>query len=126
MSATTELVGVLEASAGVTALVAQRIYPVTLPQGVTLPAIRYQVVDDVPELSHSGGSNLAQVRVQLTVCATTYAGAEAVARALRGALHGKTILGRAAWVALDLDDYDAPTQQYMRHVDVVMWRADAD
>lgn len=126
VSATTELVGVLEAASAVTALVGARIYPMTLPQGVTLPAIRYRVIDDVPVLSQSGNSNLSQPRVQLTCCATTYAGAEAVARALRATLHGKTILGQAAWVAVDQDDFDPVTEQYLRYVDVLFWRADAD
>jgi len=42
-----------------------RIYPQALPQGVTLPAIRYFEVSDPPERTHSGPSKLAHPRYQL-------------------------------------------------------------
>jgi len=33
--------------------VGDRVYPLSLPQGVTLPALAYRVVSDVPTVSHS-------------------------------------------------------------------------
>lgn len=46
-------------------LAGSRIYPNALPQGVTLPAIRYFQVSDPPERTHSGPSKLAHPRYQL-------------------------------------------------------------
>lgn len=42
-----------------------RIYPSALPQGVTLPAIRYTLVSDPPEHTHSGPSGLRHPKYQL-------------------------------------------------------------
>jgi hypothetical protein len=123
VSATTDLVGVLKALPAVTTLVGERIYPVTLPQGVRLPAIRYMLIDDPPELSHSGSSDLSRPRMQLTAVASTYATAEAIAEALRAALHGSQRwgAGRVSWIAGDVDGFEPETGLYMRHVDVQMW-----
>jgi hypothetical protein len=124
MSATTDLVHVLKALPSLTALVGERIYPVTLPQGVTLPAIRYMQIDNPPELSHSGSSELSHPRIQLTAVASTYATAEAIAEALKLALHGSQRWGPGcvSWIASDVDGYEPETGLYMRHVDVLMWR----
>ena len=123
MSATTEMVAVLEATVGVTNLVGQRIYPATLPQGVTLPAIRYQQIDDPAGLTHSG-PDLNHPRIQLTAVASTYASAEAIATALKTALHGKKLWGTGgvSWVASNVDDFEPETGLYMRHMDIQMWK----
>lgn len=124
MSVTTDLVAVLQALPAVTALLGERVYPLTLPQGVTLPALWYQQIDDPPELSHSGPAAISHPRVQLTIHAATYAAALAVAAVLRATLHGSARWGPgcASWIANEWDDYDPETQHFIRIVDVIVWR----
>lgn len=128
MTVEEDLVRVLLVNAGVSALVGgpdgARIYALTLPQRVTLPAIRYQVISTSPEVAHTGPSGLQRNRVQLTVHAGSYVSAQAVAGALRRALDGKKGLfgpGTCCFVTNDLADYDVDSRQFMRHVDVEPW-----
>lgn len=119
-----DLVAVLAANVGVSALVGARIYPLILPQRVTLPAIRYQVISTIPQPTHNGASGLRQYRIQLSVHATTYSSAQAVAEALYTALDAKKAVfgsGTSCTVVNDVPDYDEESGQYMRHVDVAPW-----
>lgn len=119
-----DLLAVLEGNAGVSALVGARIYPLILPQRVTLPAIRYQVISTLPQPTHNGASGLRQYRIQLSVHAATYSAAQAVAEALHTALDGKKAVfgsGTSCTVANDVPGYDEESGQYMRHVDVEPW-----
>ena len=54
----------LAATSAVTALVSTRIYPDELPQGSTLPAIRYSLISDVPD-RHVPGFREARVQVSI-------------------------------------------------------------
>ncbi len=124
MSMEADLLAVLEANAGVSALVGARIYPMVLPQRVTLPAIRYQVISTIPQPTHNGPSGLRQYRLQLSVHAATYSSAQAVAEALYTALDGKKAIfgsGTSCTVVNDVSDYEETSGQYMRHVDVQPW-----
>lgn len=119
-----DLLAVLEGNAGVSALVGARIYPLILPQRVTLPAIRYQVISTIPQPTHNGASGLRQYRIQLSVHAATYSAAQAVAEALHTALDAKKAVfgsGTSCTVANDVPGYDEESGQYMRHVDVEPW-----
>ena len=52
----------------VVALASTRVYPLTIPQGSTLPAIAYQLIDDVPTYTHAPrvtGSHRARVQFTL-------------------------------------------------------------
>lgn len=64
----------LTADAAVTALVAQRIFPDELPEGIELPAIVYQVISDVPENSFDGDAATRRKTARLQV--DSYARAE--------------------------------------------------
>lgn len=68
----------------VTALVAQRIYTVILPQGFTPPAIRVQRVGQLEEMHLRGPINVYRARVQVDSVATTKAAADAVDAAVQG------------------------------------------
>lgn len=119
-----DLLAVLEANVGVSALVGARIYPMILPQRVTLPAIRYQVISTIPQPTHNGASGLRQYRIQLSVHAATYSAAQAVAEALHAALDGKKAIfgsGTSCTVANDVPGYEEESGQYVRHVDVEPW-----
>jgi hypothetical protein len=49
----------------VTALVAARVYMLKLPQGVTLPAVRVQIIDEIDETHLRGAGGMAAARVQV-------------------------------------------------------------
>lgn len=79
---------ILKDTAAVSALVAGRVYPVQAPQNPTYPLVTYQRISAVRVRSVDGPSGLAQPRIQVDAYATTYAGAKALAAAIRGALDG--------------------------------------
>jgi hypothetical protein len=76
------------AAVAIVAALDDRIFPLRLPQVVTLPAIRYQRVDRDGVYSLQGFSRLARRRYQFDVYAETYAAAEALALALEARLDG--------------------------------------
>lgn len=103
---------------------AARVYPLTLPQRVLLPAIRYQRIDTPAEVSQGSAAGMEHPRVQWTVHALSYAEAEEIASALKRAFQGRRGLfgeGSASFVANDLPDFEGETGQYLRHVDVIVW-----
>jgi hypothetical protein len=106
-------------------LVGDRIYPLTLPQDVTLPAITYQVISDAPTISHSTmqdvpthtGIRHSFSRVQFNCYGETYDDAEAlcddlddVAVGFRG-LWGDVEIGSVV-PDLRLDDLDEQPRLY--------------
>jgi hypothetical protein len=84
VSAETAVRAVLLADATVAALVGDRIYPKTLPQDVTLPAITYQRISTIGDLDLDGDQATAAVRVQLNLWSESYDGVCALARAVCG------------------------------------------
>lgn len=85
------LVTYLAAQSSLTALIGttpMRYHAVRLPQNPTLPAITYQLISTPRVMSHSGYSNLAMPRLQMTIFALSYATRNAVSEALRPLLLG--------------------------------------
>jgi hypothetical protein len=87
--------------------IGERVYPLALPQDVTLPAITYQVISDVPTLSHSTaqdhptytGTLRSDSRVQFDCYGTTYDEAEALCDELRALVVGY----RGFWGDVEVD-----------------------
>lgn len=78
----------LTTHAGVSALVATRVYPVVLPQAPTFPALTYQLISEIRP-SHIGGpGHLPGALYQVTAWGTTLLSVRAVLDAVRGALDG--------------------------------------
>lgn len=75
----------LSGHAGLTALVAARIYPVALPQSTTLPAVTFLRVD-APTLQTFCGTAKTRARVQVSAWGTTHIQALTVAEQVRAAL----------------------------------------
>jgi len=73
-------------AAGVTALVAQRVYPGVVPQGTALPAISYEHVSTVPLPTLTIGTNLVRTRIEVTAVAKTYAAQKSLLEEIRKAL----------------------------------------
>lgn len=91
----TALWGHLAGTPGVRALVADRVYPLVVPQDVAMPAVAYQKVNSERIGVHgtSGGPGFgvagwARTRVQVTCHAEEYADARALADAVRTGLDG--------------------------------------
>jgi hypothetical protein len=108
----------LIADAGVAALVAGRVYPVQLPQGVTLPAVRYQRVSNSEQL---GSSVLRETRYQFDAWAVSHVGATSLAEAVKALWEDWRGDAAVKWarVANELDDYDPETDSYRVIVDVL-------
>ena len=81
-----ELYTALTSHTDVAALVGTRVYPHRRPPKAGLPAVTYFRVSNPQAETHSGSATLAYPRVQLNCLASTPAGAEALARAVKAAL----------------------------------------
>jgi len=87
--------------------VGERVYPLALPQGVTLPAVTYQVVSDVVTISHSTsqdhptytGTQRSDTRVQFDCYGRDYDEAEALCDELRSLAVGY----RGFWGDVEID-----------------------
>ncbi len=84
----------LIADLSLTALVVQRIYPISLPQNPIYPALAYTRISTFGrELHHAGAAKVAEARFQLSCFGNDPSQAKSVATAARRALHGKTLSG---------------------------------
>lgn len=114
------------ADAAIAALVADRVYPLTLPQGVTLPAMTYQVVFGEHPVIHDGPQGLARARVQFDCWAERYSETVAIAGALRTVLNGyRGAMGAipdvVAKVAGELDGWEPDVRAFRKTVDFQIW-----
>lgn len=80
------LVVKLKATAGLTALVGQRIFPDEIPQGTTLPAVFYITVSDIKLYTHDGLSYQESPMIQISTYASTRNSAAVVAEQIKTAL----------------------------------------
>lgn len=78
----------LSGSTDVTALVQNKIFPVTAAQTTPFPYITYEVVSETPERCRSGITN-SSMRVQVNVFALSYKHLNTIYRAVRVSLEGK-------------------------------------
>jgi|SRR5450756_2474374 len=81
------ITALLKGDPAVSGMVGGRVFPVTTPPAVTLPAVTYHVVggSSDPGLSTSG---MQKVRVQFDVFSESYKAASAVREAIRRLLNG--------------------------------------
>lgn len=93
-----------------------RVYPVLMPQGVGMPAIRYQRVGVASTSSLDGDSGKDLVRFQIDCFAETYAAVKALAVEVRTAL---TAIG--ALFVSDIDGYEADAKLYRETLDYSIW-----
>lgn len=106
----------LLASSQVTALVSDRVMPLTKPQAGANPSITLQLVDLTPETHLRGHANLDGARVQVEYWATTYDATKDLAD-----------IGRLAIAASDrvlvfeTRDYDFEVKLYRFAQDFLVW-----
>lgn len=106
-----------------------RIYPQALPQGVTLPAIRYFLVSDPPERTHSGPSKLHHPKYQLDCVMDGdegYLGACTLADQIIALIDGYVgAMGaftcHAGFRDEKRDNYDPETGRHTVQVDIIIW-----
>lgn len=123
----------LEGFAGLSALVADRIYPLALPQEPTPPAVVFLKVSGPRDLTQSGASGLVNPRFQVDAWAATYSSAKAVAEQVRLALIGFSgTMGGASGVyvsGVNLDNerdlYEDETRLYRVSLDFTLWTREA-
>jgi len=113
------LVTYLTAHTGVKNIIGKRLYAFHAPANVTFPFITYQRVSTERFLSHDEPVNdLATIRVQFDIFATTYAGALALLDELRDAMQGyqgtmSSMVVQAVLPALE-QHLDMPDMDYYR------------
>lgn len=116
----------LLAQSTINALIVDRLYPLRLPQGATLPAVTYQRIFGAQAVSHDGASDLGRARLQLDCWADTYAVMASLADALRAALSGyRGPMGAnastGARVINILDASEPEPALWRRIVEIMLW-----
>jgi len=97
------------------ALMSDRLYPVVLPQGVTMPAASYRQISDVPYVTHSHPNGLERTRYEFNVEADQWSEAKNLADALITVLSGyrrgaaDTVRIDGIWLMNRFQDYDDNT-----------------
>lgn len=126
------LIARLLATAGVTALVGQRINWKRRPQGSSLPAVVLHVISRIPDVTHGGRSGLLVSRVQADCIGSTFGSAKAVARAIEDAITVQTFTqGAVRFDAILLDaerddTFDEPPETLFRtSLDLMVQSANA-
>jgi hypothetical protein len=109
----------LLADASLAAVIADRIHPDKLPQGVIFPAVRFFQVSLTADYSHDGDANLDMTRYQFDCLAPNRPQANQVASLLRTALQGlkhirlDDIRFESVFMANALSGYDDGLNQWL-------------
>jgi hypothetical protein len=118
--------GRLTGNSEVAALVGTRVYPLHLPQAPTYPAIAYSRISTVEAHTHDRAGGLSESRLQVDCLAANYAGARALAGAVRGALDGWVDRDNNIMACLlenEFDLYDDLTETFRVIIDFMLkWR----
>lgn len=116
MSAETDLFAVLDAAAGLAALVSDRIYPVAIPEGKPLPAVVYLIAGEQRNVGLDLSSHGTATAFSLQAIAETYTAARAIGDAIEAALlaEGVPVDNRSA----GLDD---ETGLFVDLIEITWW-----
>jgi hypothetical protein len=116
----------LQADTAIAALVADRIYPETIPQGSVIPAITYTVISGEPRNSLDGfTSKLVNYRVQLDCWCAGYRDAAALALLLRDRINtASTNLTGLCTSAPAAADFESETKRHRRNLDASFWHTE--
>lgn len=106
MSVEADLIRYMKGHAPLTALVGQRIYPLTRPQGAQSPSITVTRISGNPVYSDEGEAGIQQLRVQIDAWGTTYAQVKSTTEAVRARLSGTRDVteGDTTFILVDLED----------------------
>lgn len=114
----------------VSAIAETRIYPLIAPENETEDHIVYDNLSSPKAAAHSNDSGLSRSRMRIKAWSTTYAGAKALAEAVRKSLYGHTgALGDVERAAVELegqpDEYDVETKWFAVVQDALIWHPEA-
>jgi hypothetical protein len=98
--AITQALGILSGAAPVVALVGTRISPLIRAQDLALPAVTLQRITMTPSNTFVGNGGLDGTRLQVDSWDATYAGARALANAVRAAFDAVPVL-----MTLEIDSF---------------------
>lgn len=76
------------AQTGITALIADRIYPVILPQAPEFPCCTYQLISGPRDYTQDGPDGVTTFRIQTNLYGNTYSDVKALKDAFEDALSG--------------------------------------
>jgi len=119
----------LNTSAGITALVGTRIFPLKITEGAAIPALIYHKISGPSEHSKDGDMGLNHPRFQITCWAKTYSDAKAVRTAVTAALNGFANGGTMGVVVAqiivenDADLFDPQTFEFGASIDAIIWHS---
>lgn len=115
MSAETATHAALSTHSGLTALVGTRIYPLTMPQDCPLPAVTYQLIDDIPQLVKGAKS---QTRMQVDAWSDSFGGAVTVAAQV---LLAMDTIPQCTVIGKPVPLMDGETGEHRRTMDFYLW-----
>lgn len=122
MSLESDLYLYLTADAGLASLVGTRIYPVHLPEGTTLPAVSYFMVDNPPDYTHDGETTLEHPRYQFDCWATSHVNVIALQDAVQAALGRFRQAGiRVTFRQSARDLSEIELKIWRRSIDAIIW-----
>ena len=122
MATPTEAVyAVLDAHAGLAALVGDRIYAILMPQDATLPAVTFQRIsaEREPLMAPGGGNGVERARVRITAWATTLTSSQAITEQVRLAMEAATTFKVVH--LLNNDDFQPDPLLYQVSTDFAVW-----
>ena len=111
---------------GVKALVVKRVYPIRLPQNVTLPCITYQRISTPRLHTHDKAGGTAYPRFQITIWDDNPKDVKTLSDAVRTCLDGWSGTVESVKVQSSLSDdensdYDPESQIYWTNLDFIIW-----
>lgn len=112
----------LAADSGITAVVADRVYPMKLPNAVTLPAVTYQEISDEPQTALDGtDGKLIRFRMQINCWAASYTAAKTLAELVRIRLQTGAATFKAIPLPSGQDVYEENTKRFGFYRDFAFW-----
>lgn len=120
----------LLSTVAITAIIGDRLYPNVAPQDAIKPTLVYQLIDAQHVASRSGSSHLARSLFQFTAEAETYAGADALADAVRAAYEDYRNIDildmriDGALITNELDEYSEIHATHVVRLDVAIWHSE--
>ena len=114
----------LSGYAGLIALIGSRIYPLTIPQECSLPALTYMVISDPPEHAMGNDADISTMRMQISCLADSYKSAKAVYAQVKAALsryRAGTI--KDIFLETPMDDFEPETSVFQIIVDFTIYHS---
>jgi len=107
---------------GITSYVAQRIYPLRLPQNPTYPSITYQVISEVTTYHMTAENSIRECRIQIDIYAESYAESKTIWRTIHNVISGF----RGVWDTTNIQGVFGISSQDFEEEETKIFRVSAD